>query len=221
MFKTTISRREFLKSLAAFGAAIVVPPIDASEVEINQVWEKLFNEPITFEVDEYNTISMPWVKSPEINADIYYDLNVGVETNQELLSEIQNYSQLSDRIASDFEYFADCPGENEQVDLLIAQKLGWEDWILRGDLEEHIARVESWLNEGIDWDYAPATVGPVGEAYQYFNNYAWSTQEDLGIVVIEGEHPGSSYYAAELRVPVEDANQRAEQMGIPIRFISI
>ena len=221
MFKTTISRREFLKSLAAFGAAIVVPPIDASEVEINQVWEKLFNEPITFEVDEYNTISMPWVKSPEINADIYYDLNVGVETNQELLSEIQNYSQLSDRIASDFEYFADCPGENEQVDLLIAQKLGWEDWILRGDLEEHIARVEAWLKEGIDWDYAPATVGPVGEAYQYFNNYAWSTQEDLGIVVIEGEHPGSSYYAAELRVPVEDANQRAEQMGIPIRFISI
>lgn len=220
MFKTTISRREFLQGLAAFGAAVVMPSIDASEAEINQAWEKFLTDPISFEVDEYNTISMPWVKSPEFNADIYYDVNADVATSKELLAEIESVSHLSDRFASDFEYFADCPGENKQVDELIALNMGWEDWVLRGDLEEHKARVEAWLNEGIDWDRAPASVGPIGEAYQYFNNFAWSTQEDLGIVVIEGEHPGSTYYAAELRVPVEEANQRAASLGLPISFVS-
>lgn len=221
MFKTSISRRKFLQGLAAFGAAVVMPSIDASESEINQVWEKLLTEPITFEVDEYNTISMPWIKFPETNADIYYDVNTAVESTDQLLSEIQSYSQLSDRIASEFEYMACCPGENTLVDELVQKDLGWEEWILKGNLNEHIAQVESWLNESIDWDYAPVTVGPVGEAYQYFNNFAWSTHEDLGIVVIEGEHPGSSYYAAELRVPLEEANNRAQSLGLPIRFVSV
>lgn len=218
MFKTSISRREFLQGLAAFGAVIVMPSIDASETEINQVWEKLLTEPISFEVDEYNTISMPWAKFPEVNADIYYDVSVDVDTNKELLAVIESVSQLSDRFAYDYEDFSLRPEECPLVDQLLALNLGWEDWVLRGDLEEHKARVEAWLNEGISWDYAPATVGPVGEAYAYFNSFAWSTQEDLGVVVIEGEHPGSSYFAAELTVSVDEANQRAEQMGIPIRF---
>ena len=222
MFKTSISRREFLQGLAAFGAAVVIPSIEASEAEINRVWEKLLTEPISFEVDEYNTISMPWAKFPEVNADIYYDVSVDVDTNKELLAVIQSVNNLSDHFAYEYEALADCPpGENKLIDKLLELDLGWEDWVLSGDLEEHKNSVRAWLSEGIDWDYAPTTVGPVGEAYQYFNNFAWSTQEDLGIVVIEGEHPGSSYYAAELRVPVEEANHRAQSLGLPIRFVSV
>ena len=40
----------------------------------------------------------------------------------------------------------------------------------------------------------------------------------LGIVVVEGEHPGSTYYAAELRQPIEAANAAAEALGLPFRF---
>jgi hypothetical protein len=41
----------------------------------------------------------------------------------------------------------------------------------------------------------------------------------LGVVIIEGEHPGSSYFAAELRIPVEEANAIAEENGWTIRFV--
>ena len=44
----------------------------------------------------------------------------------------------------------------------------------------------------------------------------WKT--DLGVVIVEGSHPGSSYCAAELTVPVEEANRRAIELGIPVRF---
>jgi len=40
----------------------------------------------------------------------------------------------------------------------------------------------------------------------------------LGVDIIEGEHPGSSYYAAELRQDVDYANQVAKEMGLGFRF---
>ena len=42
--------------------------------------------------------------------------------------------------------------------------------------------------------------------------------EMFKIDLIEGEHPGSTYYAAELSIPVEEANKLAHQNQIPIRF---
>ena len=44
--------------------------------------------------------------------------------------------------------------------------------------------------------------------------------DDFGIVIVEGEHPGSSYYAAELRESIEYANAQAEKLGAAVRFIS-
>jgi hypothetical protein len=41
----------------------------------------------------------------------------------------------------------------------------------------------------------------------------------LGVEVIEGEHPGSTYYAADLRIGIEEANAAAEAARIPARFI--
>jgi len=40
------------------------------------------------------------------------------------------------------------------------------------------------------------------------------------VEIIEGEHPGSSYYAAELRQDVEYANQLARNIGLEFRFRS-
>ena len=40
----------------------------------------------------------------------------------------------------------------------------------------------------------------------------------LNIVVIEGDCPGSSYFAAELRMDLDEANVLAEEFDIPIRF---
>lgn len=42
--------------------------------------------------------------------------------------------------------------------------------------------------------------------------------DELDIAIVEGDCPGSSYFAAELRIRVKEANKRAEVIGIPIRF---
>ena len=40
----------------------------------------------------------------------------------------------------------------------------------------------------------------------------------LGVILVEGAFPGSSYYAAELAGELDAANQAAERAGIPVRF---
>jgi hypothetical protein len=42
----------------------------------------------------------------------------------------------------------------------------------------------------------------------------------FNIVIVEGCHPGSSYYAAELHMDVAAANELAMEEGLPIRFES-
>ena len=40
----------------------------------------------------------------------------------------------------------------------------------------------------------------------------------LGVEQIEGDRPGSTYYAAELRGDIDEANRAAEAAGIAVRF---
>ena len=55
-------------------------------------------------------------------------------------------------------------------------------------------------------------------AYRFFSSMDYADIRTLGVKVIEGECPGSTYFAAELRIPIEEANARAEAAGIPVRF---
>ena len=74
-----------------------------------------------------------------------------------------------------------------------------------------------WVNEEGDYFSIPAS----GQDYalEFFQNYAdQEVVEKLGIVIVEGDRPGSTYFAAELRIPIEEANERAEAAGVPVRF---
>ena len=57
----------------------------------------------------------------------------------------------------------------------------------------------------------PRRGAPVLSGFEY--------SDDLDIVIVEGETPGSSYFAAELHGDIDDANERAESLGLPIRFV--
>ena len=46
----------------------------------------------------------------------------------------------------------------------------------------------------------------------------FDTLDELGIKIVEGEYPGSTYYAAELMGDVEEANVVAARLGVPVRF---
>jgi hypothetical protein len=46
-----------------------------------------------------------------------------------------------------------------------------------------------------------------------------SDRDKLRVRIVEGDHPGSSYYAAELSGDIDEANRAAEAADIPVRFV--
>lgn len=61
----------------------------------------------------------------------------------------------------------------------------------------------------------------MGAAKVFFDSLDFDTLDALGIKIVEGEYPGSTYYAAELLRDVEEANVAASEMGLPVRFRSV
>lgn len=78
------------------------------------------------------------------------------------------------------------------------------------DLKRHLA---DWLHE----EPEPPLDG-VREAYRFFQRLPAEQLDILGVSLVDGEHPGSDYFAAELDNGVEEANAAAESLGLPIKF---
>ena len=57
----------------------------------------------------------------------------------------------------------------------------------------------------------------VTNAYRYFEDHA-KERDLLGIEIVDGDCPGSSYFAAELHIDVDEANLRARIHKLPYRF---
>ena len=56
------------------------------------------------------------------------------------------------------------------------------------------------------------------EALIFFRNMDAASKNILGVDIVEGDHPGSTYYAAELKSEINKANCDAIAADIPIRF---
>jgi hypothetical protein len=180
-----------------------------------------------FEVTESGTISDPSVVEPTINADLFelddHDTVEGliltIECCQPLLFAMQELA---------WEKKMELHEDSTASELLTALKdedLGWKEWIrLECDNGLNWFRTyidETWLHQKINWsyvDYFPKHYSGVAIAKQYFESLDDKTLDALGVEIIEGEHPGSSYYAAELRQDVNYANQVAREMDLGFRF---
>lgn len=84
-------------------------------------------------------------------------------------------------------------------------------------------RIREWLADTRldDEDYDAAELlgnDPQSAAMRFWRDGDLNPR-DFGIVVVEGEHPGSSYYAAELRESIEYANEAAARLGAPVHFV--
>jgi hypothetical protein len=104
---------------------------------------------------------------------------------------------------------------------------GVERWLL--NLSEAsfqtdiVPAVDAWLSEPPNWseerDYIPNDATDQGSALEYFRDEMSPDDcELLGVQVVEGEGPGSSYYAAELTISIKQANAIAEEHGLGVRF---
>jgi len=103
---------------------------------------------------------------------------------------------------------------------------GAESWLLtltNSEFKVHVVpEIEKWFNSPPNWnwedDYIPKDSSSQGAALEFFKRMDGDTLDLIGVVIVEGEHPGSTYYAAELRVEIDSANKAAAEAGIPVRF---
>lgn len=220
-----LSRRRFLQGLVAVGIPLKLdtPLADQSDAQIDELWESVSSDPIVFEVDD-RTIYLPGVEYPSVYRDVV-DIRSSYSSHQELLDDMGEWEGLYQHFEfmfldakdaeddEDAEYLDECSlPELQDYESMSA-------WIQTLPLERINAEVQQWLEQELPLGYeVPLHLGPMGEAYGFFQGLEYATLKALGVVVVEGEHPGSSYYGAELRRPVEEANKSAELLGIPIRF---
>ena len=221
-----MNRRTFLKTLVALGASLPLPLdlLAATEAEIDAQWERVRDVWGLFEVDDYGTLSYANFEEPRTRFEAYdikdaseldaYD----IARNPSLAFAAQSHYQdlLQERL-----------GNDSDEDFAQLAESDWEEWLERCSPAER-RELDRVLNELLadspDWSgyegellYGGATAQ--GGAYQYFLQVDPDDLDALGVVIIEGDHPGSSYFAAELHFPVEEANAIAEENGWTIRFV--
>jgi hypothetical protein len=104
---------------------------------------------------------------------------------------------------------------------------GASKWLLGLTTTEFETRIVSsiqvWFAEPPDWsfedDYLMESGTAQGAALEFFRSMDAPSVDLLGVDIVEGEHPGSTYYAAELRGDIEVANCAAEAAGLGVRFV--
>jgi hypothetical protein len=83
--------------------------------------------------------------------------------------------------------------------------------------------MNEWASEEPESDEGGLTEPVNGQdaAFEWFSDGMFSDEaEQIGIDIIEGDTWGSDYVAAELPISIEEANKRAAEAGINIRFIA-
>ena len=237
-----LNRRELLLTLVGLGATIAFssPLSHATDLQIDGVWDAFAKDPWYFEVNDHGTIVESGNYEPKINSDVYQSVSVAyLKTPQDVVDEVNDYEELR----SHFVRLASNELEQVESDLKVeglekSQKMallklrevlqdedeGWQDWVLlagKKGVPRFRDAIEEWLGEPVNWnfsDFWPQGWSSQGRALSFFKDLDFHTNEALGVQIIEGEHPGSSYYAAELRSDINAANAAAAELGLPFRF---
>jgi hypothetical protein len=171
-----------------------------------------------FLVDESGTISDP-VELRSTNAD-FYDLE-DFQTIETLIDAIEFCPPL-------LNHFQQLAWEKKE-ELAETDKLhralqdddfGWRNWIIeegQAGLVWFIEQVEVWLDDPAGEEALEQFSG-VASAKRYFERFDYKTLDGIGVQIVEGQHPGSSYYAAVLRQDIDYVNNIARSLGLTFSF---
>jgi hypothetical protein len=201
-----------------------------------------------FAVDDQNTLTMANAFQPVIRAEFdgYESFKDCTESPAKLAAAIDEcqplawavheiYVDAREEMESELEDLSDDEDAPTKQAAALKARLqampveaekGAKDWLLSMPHSEFeqvlVPPITRWFNSEPDWggyedDFVQCET-PVGRAFDYFNALAMETLDAIGVVVVEGECPGSTYFAAELTITVEAANKAAEEAGIPVRF---
>ena len=196
-----------------------------------------------YEVSEYGTLCDPGVATPKLRAEVFHSVSPElIRSTDDLICEVEgcaplasHFSVLADDHLASIE--AELEDEDGELGFIERRRLaflaaalrddpdtGWRDWVghegepgLAGFKEI----IQDWLDDDVERDEAEwFDSGWSGQdaARGFFSDLDAKVLDAIGVVIIEGEHPGSSYYAAELRNEIASANQAAQALGLAFRF---
>lgn len=195
-----------------------------------------------YEVNDYGTLTDPTLAEPKFRFDVFDGVSTDCTSISRLIDEIASCSPLQhyfERLANEhLALIRVLLNESAGAfDLLQRRRLkglahamdrddecGWREWIkYEGDpgLAGFCDQIQSWLDADINWDESEwFDSGWNGQqvCLAVFQDMDQQILDALGIVIIEGDCPCSSYYAAELRRDIDEANQVAELLRLEFRF---
>jgi len=235
-----MNRRDFIKTMLALGASFTLP-IDlaaSTDSALAEAWEI---SGFAFDVQEYGAIWVSDFNEPATREEAYgfsigdadfrrpYALIRFAESNSlnyRLQDIYEDYRcELRDISESDSSATARRAAKKRLARLPDDPDYGWQVWL---EVEQEKAwvklrpEIEEFLKEAPDWSESenlPESANAQGAAFLYFRDCEDpEVLDQLGIVVIEGDRPGSTYFAAELTIPVDEANRIARENDYPYRF---
>jgi hypothetical protein len=218
----TMDRRSFLKVLASLGVAVTLPAnwAAAAPAEIHRAWDAASSRWRLFEVDAYGTLSYANFEEPTTRREAY-DLPPAAAIGAD---DIEDFEPLARHVER---YFDDLVEADEEK--LIASGIdpdrGWREWYESAGTDAHadVARsIDAWLDDrpaGNEWEFYYTSGNAQGAAFYALQHEAREVLDALSIKIIEGDHPGSTYYAAELRIAPAEANRIAKRLGLEMRFV--
>ena len=194
-----------------------------------------------FLVNQSGTLSLEGYRAPETRMDAYgisfsyfmthSDLALEADTHQPVLWELQNlFTNWRD---AEIEILSSNSSNQDSVEVF---KTKWDEdflddadnvtnWLKQLSKEQFSQVSKAMLAWGSgdpscdDDDFIDEPMSGQDMAYQMFSEGCYADEaEVLGIEIVEGDHPGSSYIAAELSLPIAEANKKAEEAGFDIRF---
>lgn len=200
-----------------------------------------------FEVDSSGTLTIANFWEPKTRSDFYesvYDswsespahLADAMEKCEPLAWAVHSiYTELRDEIQADLNGISRSSGKLKKRTGALKARIkampeepeeGAEDWLLAltfSEFEDRVVpEIDDWFNSPPDWNFEDDHLSRNGTAQdaalEFFQSMNGETLDIVGVKIVEGEHPGSTYYAAELAGDIDLANKAAADAGIPVRF---
>jgi hypothetical protein len=242
-----LDRRSFLKGLIAISA---LPPTLTAIPSQNltptaDVWREIEESPTVFFVRNGRTIDLEDYSPPATRGEgfdfgnyelrnvenllsssketqpVMWELERQYEKYRHSLIDHERAGTREERSLDQMETAVDWP---EQADDEIIEK--WMRQMSEPDFAQLRMAMQKWADSEPNWfadEGAYFNVTSSGQEYalDFFENYAgMDVLDELEIGIVEGDHPGSNYLAAELYLPIDEANEKAIAAAIPIRFRS-
>ena len=219
-----IDRREALKMLLAvgLGSSFKIELSSASEAEVVATHAKAMLSPETLYVNEFGTIltssdddyTMPtWREA--------FDMGE-IKTVKDVMSEASQCWELGSRLddwIQDIEDDRENPSEDSSDTLAEVDMNDLDSTLTEDEKSYLVSQANYWVDEKIeDPESLPRGATPSGQAYEEFQSWDSDVLDRVGIQLVEGDHPGSSFFGAVIYEDLDEVNETLQYMGIPLRF---